>query len=227
MNNQFVIIRNICNQTLFDKTKIDYEPQIIINGKNGLYGQKLLVKLFIEDRIQNKYRFVCLIDEDCLLYDTKHISDIIQYMIENSIDIMGVPDGGEINMRKHRPDVPNLFFVIIDTLKLKQISSNDLRSYNVPIGENGDNYSYDDFEPYYKTLCFMNEKLNYKFTPFKAKNIIDDKTTEVYFNDKPVCLHTWYARAYNIDDIQTARIDNAIRYGLTKNKTRFQPLGWN
>lgn len=216
MNNDFVIIRNVCNQTLLNKTKIDYEPQIIVNGKNGIYGQKLLTKLFVEDKIQDKYRFVCLIDEDCLLYNIRHLYDIVSYMNTNSIDIMGVSDGGKIDIRKHRPDVPNLFFVIIDTTKLKTMIIDELLSYSVKNGECGINYTYDDFEPYYKTLCFMNEKLNYTFVSFDAKAIIDGTTTEVYFKDKPICLHTWYARKYNIDNIQTKRIDYAIHYMQTK-----------
>lgn len=220
MNNEFIIIRNVCNQTLFDKTKIYYEPQIIIDGKNGMYGQKLLIKLFVEDKIQDKYKFVCLIDEDCLLYDIQNLYDIVSYMNTNSIDIMGVPDGGKINIRKHRPDVPNLFFVVIDTTKLKNMIVDDLLSYSVKNGECGINYAYDNFEPYYKTLCFMNEKLNYKFVAFNAKSIIDNITTEVYFNDNPICLHTWYARKYNVDDNQTKRINYAIHYGQTKISTR-------
>ena len=45
-------------------------------------------------------------------------------------------------------------------------------------------------------------------------------TTEVYFNDNPICLHTWYARKYNVDDNQTKRINYAIHYGQTKINTR-------
>lgn len=62
----------------------------------------------------------------------------------------------------------------------------------------------------------MNEKLNYNFVPFEGKTIMDGTTTEVYFNNQPVCLHTWYARKYNVDEFQTNRINNAINYGLTK-----------
>lgn len=215
--NNFLIIRNVLNQFLLERTKIDYKPQIIIDGKSGIYGQQLLLKLFIKDKIQDNYRFICLVDEDCLLYNHKHIYDIMSYMITNKIDIMGVPDGGMLSIRNHRPDVPNLFFVVIDTTKLRNIKYDELKSYSVPNGEHCKTYAYDDFEPYYKTLCFMNEKLNYKFTPLKAKSITDGTTSEVYFNDTPICLHTWYARKYGIDDFQTKRINNAIDYGLSLN----------
>lgn len=216
MNNNFLIVRNILNQTLFEKTKIDYENQIIIDGKNGIYGQQLLEKLFIKDKIQDNNRYVCLIDEDCVLYNIQNITNILSYMNANSIEIMGIPDGGSINIRKHRPDVPNLFFVIIDTTKLKNIKWNELKQYTPQEGKCGTNFAYDNFEPYYKTLCFMNEKLNYKFEPFDGKTIIDGITTEVYFNNIPICLHTWYARKYNIDDFQTKRINFAIDYGLSQ-----------
>jgi len=218
MANDLVIIRNVLNPDLLKRTEIKYEPQLLVDGRNGLFGQQLLLKLFVENRIQDKYGFVCLIDEDCLLYDIQHTHDIISYMKENSIDIMGVPDGGMLKHRTHRPDVPNLFFVVIDTAKLKNLDWDELRLYPTPQGECTSEYAYDNFEPYYKTLCYMNEKLNYNFVPLEGKGILDDRTTEVYFNGQPICLHTWFARKYNVDIIQTKRINKAITYGLSKQK---------
>ena len=30
-----------------------------------------------------------------------------------------------------------------------------------------------------------------------GKTILDKLTTEVYFNNMPICLHTWYTREYD------------------------------
>ena len=67
---------------------IIYDDTIIVNGKNGLYGLSMLEKIFIDDKIHNKYDYVIIIDEDCMLYNIKYINDLIIFMNNNNIDYM-------------------------------------------------------------------------------------------------------------------------------------------
>lgn len=217
MSEKLVVVRCVMNRNLLDLTKIDYPNQILVDGNDGVYGQKLLEKLFLGERLQERCDYVCFIDEDCLLYRTDVLEDIVSYMENNGIGMLGVPDGGSVEIRRHRPDVPNLFFVVMDVSLLRVFDISEYRDFQVTLGEVGETYAFDSFEPYYKTLCFMVERLGCKFTPLKAVTLGDGISTEVYFNGRPMCLHTWYARKYNVDSFHTERINTAIRNGKVNN----------
>ena len=206
--NNFVIVRNILSSEVFNRTNIIYDDTIIVNGKNGLYGLSMLEKIFIDDKIHNKYDYVIIIDEDCMLYNIEYINDLIIFMNNNDIDYMGFPDGGEENIIRHyNENIPNLFFVIIKTKKIKDINQDSYNAYKQSYQNN------DDYEPYYMFFNFLNEIYSCKFKKLKFKFILDKPTTELIFNDKSICLHTWYSRLYNENESHKERINRALDYG--------------
>lgn len=204
-----VIIRNFISGKLLKKSLTSFS-ELHIEGKNSLYGKKLLDHIFNELNLHKKYEYIVLIDEDCFILNDDIIDEVIQYMEQNDIDIVGVPDGNVTHVRFHRPDVPNLFFTIFKTKKM-DFTSLDVTNYKVPIGETKKGvYAYDDFEPYYQWLCFLIYKLNMKFQPLEAYTLDDGWTTAVKFGGCDFAFHTWFARRYGKDNFHTNRINNII-----------------
>lgn len=208
-----IFIRNYMNQDLLEKTKLNNVECLYINGGNGLYGLKLLEEIFIKRKLQDKYKYVVLVDEDCLITNINSVFGLIQNMELNNFDMCGVPDGGCVNIRGHRADVPNLFFTIIKTDKLKIFNADEYKNFNVPVKESLlPNVKYDIFEPYYKFLTYLIYKLNFTFLNLRAKESDCDAITTIVIdgNGKDFAYHTWYARKYNIDKEHTDRINRII-----------------
>lgn len=204
----YLIIRNFMNDDLLKLTEIDDPNILYVDGKTGLYGQELLIDVFIKKELQNKYKYLIFIDEDCLLTDKTYINHLIKLMDDCGFDICGVPDGGMVDTRIHRPDVPNIFFTIIKTDKIiNKLSKDIIDKYEVPILKSETKGTkYDNFEPYYKTLCYFIYELGMKFLPINAENSDDNITTIIKHNDVPVICHTWYARKFNKNKDHTDRI---------------------
>jgi hypothetical protein len=218
-NDKILIVRNYINREVLDKTPITNFQILEIYGVDGLYGKKLLEKLFLEDKIQEEYDYVVLVDEDCLVYDEKFINEIIDYMDENDYDICGMPDGGMVRMRFHRSDVPNLFFSIFKTEKIKMINKDEYLEYKTPcdLYEENDIVHCDNFEGYYKFLCYLEYSLNMTFLPLNAIQTEDDATV-VFFNDRKICIHCWYSRVYKTKTEEQERIDKILEESI-KEKT--------
>lgn len=200
----YIVVRNYLHEALLNKTDLyDQVPCMHVLGTNKLYGLKLLEYLFIKERVQDRYDYVVFVDEDCYVYKAaEHIEGIISMMEEKGSDIVGVPDGGGvIEHRNHRRDVPNLFFAVFKTAKLKRcIFARDYADFTIPDGE-------DSFEPYYKMLCYMTGPLKMIFQPIL--NVVNEKggTTIVRYGSERLCMHTWYSRKYGEDKDETYRID--------------------
>ena len=217
----YIIIRNYIHKELIDKTPIDDKNVRLVNGDGLFYGLKLLERLFLEERLQDKYEYVVFVDEDCFVYDEKLILSIISYMGKSKYDICGVPDGGTVLIRQHRPDVPNLFFTIIRTKKLRDIGIDEdmYMSYIPPVSGNAisdeityetTSYKYDTFEPYYKILCYFVYECGMKFLPLTEAEDGLFGETEVYFSGNHLCTHTWYSRMYGKNKEHTDRINSIL-----------------
>lgn len=203
-----LVIRNYIHQELVEETKTKYN-EFLVYGGFGLYGRGLLEKVFFEDKLNLQYDYLCFIDEDCIVSD---FSEIIKMMETSDIDVVGVPDGNCVHMRIQRPDIPNMFFLIIKTEKLKILSVDDYQSCNVNIGYSGKTFSFDNFEPYYQFFQYIKNKLSCNFFYLNAKTSnFDNTTTELYFDNTLFGAHTWYSRIYHIKDVYD-RINSSIKY---------------
>lgn len=193
-----IIIRDYIHADLLQRTLLHVDNEILISGANRLFGKALLEKIFIRDYMQAQYEYIVLVDEDCLMIDSNAINEIIEMMEKSDVDIVGVADGNEVKIRIHRPDVPNLFFTIFKTKKLQNLNLNEINSFPIPQGYVGKTFAYDNFEPYYSYLCYFVYGRGCNFFPLKAETSgVDNFTTEVYYEDRIICAHTWYSRAYN------------------------------
>lgn len=210
--NKILVVRNYINEDVIDKTPINWFPVLKIYGENGLYGKKLLEKLFFEDSLQEKYDYLILVDEDCFVYCDEYISKLVDYMENNHFEICGMPDGGTSRIRNHRNDVPNLFFTIFDCRKIRNINKEGYMKYQVPteLYQNTDTVHCDDFEGYYKMLCYLRYKLNMTFLPLTDVFENEERATVVSFNNKKLCIHCWYSRKYQTDNEVKERINKIL-----------------
>lgn len=207
--NSKIIIRNFISGKLL-KASLTSFPELHIDGSNSFYGKKLLDNIFNERNLHKKYDYIVLIDEDCFMLNDNAVDELICYMEQNDVDIVGVPDGLATPVRFHRPDVPNIFFTIFKTKKMT-FDPSEVANYKVPIGESKQGvYAYDNFEPYYQWLCFMVYKLGMVFKPLEAHTLDDNWTTAVSFNGNGFAYHTWFARRYEKDTAHTKRINDII-----------------
>lgn len=203
-----IIIRNYLHKDLLEKTRTKYE-EYDIYGENNLYGGWLLEKLFFKDEIHHEYDYVCFFDEDCIV---DNIDKILDMMESSDVDIVGVPDGNSVHMRTHRPDIPNMFFVIIKTKKLQNLDYNSYINHTVNNGYIGDTFGFNNVEPYYKFFSYLINDLSCVFFQLNAKTSkLDNETTEVFFDGKMIAAHTWWSRRYDDFNIKK-RIDKSIEY---------------
>jgi hypothetical protein len=217
--------------TLFPKG-ID---KIVIDGTTGLYGIQS-IKLIFEKKIFQKYDWIILADEDVFFYDSNLVFRLIEQMQEQEYDICGVRDGGVIKHRFDNPLAVNTFFCVVNykeivkqfnfdkvmkcqrffpELYLKEDFSNLLYAYNIKSLK----------EPYY---CFffwaaLNE---YKFLYLDTVNPVNnDVIGNVILNNEneKIGFHSWYARAYNVYDDQTMRINAFLEdFGLVNEEIKPQ-----
>lgn len=193
-----LFVRNYLHKELVNKTPITiHENDDIqeIYDINNLYGESLLVKLFNDNVTQQTYDYVVLIDEDCKIYDSNVIYEIINYMEDNDIDMIGPSDGTMFNtwMRIHRDDLPNLFFTVLKTKKM--IIGEDIKDWKIPTYHPKPSSS--TFEGYYKSLTYYIYHLNMVYEPLKKyENKSEGIFTKILWKDKEFGIHTWYSRLY-------------------------------
>ena len=204
-----IVVRNYINEDLLEITATNYK-ELRIPGVDFMYGKRLLEKCFFDDKIQKQYDYVVFVDEDCII---SNIDEIIKMMGTTDIDIVGVPDGNCIDIRQHRPDVPNLFFVVIKTDKIKNIQKEKYIGFKVNDLYCGNTFAFDSFEPYYGFFCYIIYELHCNFFHLNAKTSeLDNITTEVFFDGNIIAAHTWFARKYKDNEENRKRIVNAISY---------------
>jgi hypothetical protein len=134
--------------------------------------------------------------------------------------VCGIRDGGLLSHRSYNPFLINTFFSIVNFKEIeslwdkKQVVKNNFildNEFDDDIaGLKGLYDSKSLYEPYYIFYLWLRRN-NKRFLfldsnhPFQEDQI----SNTVYFEDKIVLHHTWYARAYGANEKHTKRI-NAI-----------------
>ena len=219
------IIINTMNDELLEISLKQYEKlpynRYIINGKGGLYGLSLLESIITKNEINHKY--LVFIDEDCFITKPESIINMVDFMENEGVHVCGVPDGGVVSARGHNPFYPNLFFVILNLEKIREVYTTNINKTNIEYKLPNiikRNYIIDDFEPYYKVFSkLLNNGL--KFHYLNADDVrdihtdlVDDKISSlVYDTDGDIfAYHSWYARQFS--GLHNKRINNLIKFIL-------------
>lgn len=198
------IVANVLNEDLFSYSRSFYEnleyEKIKISGAFGLFNLK-----FIDHVITHvDTDFAVLIDEDCFITKQSAFIDLINYVVENNIDAIGMPDGGSCLYRNFDPHSINPFFCILNVKHLKE-------KYNLHDVLNT-SYDYDgevEHEPYYKFFHWLIQN-NFNIE-YLAVNEFPIYPTVILKNHKGVefAYHTWEARYWN-EGLNHKRILNVI-----------------
>ena len=171
-----------------------------------------------------------MVDEDVFFYDSDLIYELIIKMNEEGFGICGIRDGGVIQHRFDNPLAVNTFFCILNFKEIKKDFSYDkILKYQKFIP---DLYIDEDFkklpykynisslkEPYYCFNFWLKSK-GFKFLYLNAINPVKGDTIGnviLNCNNKKIGFHSWYARAYNVYEDQTLRINSFINeFGIDK-----------
>lgn len=225
------IISTVINFDLYQKTSKCFPqeiPKIVIDGTNGMYGIDSILYMFKKIKHQD-FDWIIMADEDVVFEDTSVVFEIIHYMENHNYIACGVQDGGVIAHRNYNPNVINTFFSILKFNEVKAIFDKKEileNQYCLPNEFSNANasfpYLYDEnslYEPYY---CF------YLWLLRKGKKILyldsvmenDMIANALYFQEKKIATHTWYARAYGKDIHQTNRINSYLKVCENINKLK-------
>lgn len=223
---QIAIVTTVASFKIYSKTA-NLFPQgidkIVIDGTTGFYGLNSINFMF--KKLKNKqYKWIIMADEDVFFYNANLVFDLIEYMHCNNFDICGIRDGGMIQHRFHNPESINTFFSIINFAKIasfydfsevKQCQAIFPKLYSL---ENylkfSYNYSVDSLkEPYY-CFYFWAHLNHFKFLYLDTINPVgDDMVGNIIldpFGNK-IGFHSWYARAYEVYEDQTIRINRFLK----------------
>lgn len=150
---------------------------------------------YIADLVANNKGIVVNCDIDCFVMDWGIVRAIIKHMKINGIGYAGVrDDAATIPHRGNSREVMNPFFNIFDCDIMK-----------VPYGWERLPFVHEPFDELFKGMRREN-----KYLTFSAKQGDDGISTELSFNGKVFCVHTWYAREYEHDELQRERINKII-----------------
>lgn len=222
---KIAIVTTVASYDLYKKTVTLFPKDIdcyVIDGTTGMYGINSLCFMFAKFKNYH-YDWIIMADEDVFFYDTEALFDLINFMKKNNYAIAGVRDGGVIKHRNHNPLVINTFFSVLNFKKLKNANFDEIlkqQMFNEKLYLDSDFssllYDFDIKslkEPYY---CFYFWALlnDYKIYYLQTINPVgDDEIGNIVLNHegRKMLFHSWYARAYNVYEDQTVRINNYLK----------------
>lgn len=226
---QIAIISNVMHDDLYEHSKFFYNSlpykKIVVSGKDGMYNFEFLNHVIINSE-KYPFDYSIFVDEDCFITNLEAFKNLINYVIKNDIDCIGMPDGGVVPTRIHNPVSINPFFCIMNLKKIRKSYNednlpgehllDDLKQYT-PHHLMKCLYHYDQMEPYYR-LFFWMLRNGFKIEYLDAHNFKDDGVTTILKNHEGIdfAYHTWEARKWNT--IQYDRINKVIEYCKKLNK---------
>lgn len=203
---KIAIISTVINFELYQKTAKCFPNnivKIVIDGTNGMHGIDSILYMFKKLKNQD-IDWIIMADEDVVFENTE----------------CGVRDGGVVAHRNFNPYAINTFFSVLNFNEIKNIFDkkeilknqyclpHEFIDINVNLPFAFDKSSL--YEPYY---CF------YFWLLRKGKKILyldsimeeDQIANAIYFNNKKIATHTWYARGYKKVERHTKRINTYLK----------------
>ena len=222
---RIAIVTTVVSFKLYKKTATLFPKgidKIVIDGTTGLYGINSIKTIF-RKKIFKKYDWIILADEDVFFYDSNLVFKLIEQMQEQKYSICGVRDGGVIKHRFDNPLAVNTFFCIIDYKEIvKEFTFDKVLECQrffpeLYLNEDYSNLPYEYNikslkEPYYCFYFWL--KLNrHKFLYLETVNPVDeDEFGNIILseNNEKIAFHSWYARAYDVNEKHTKRINSVL-----------------
>ena len=183
--------------------------------------------MFLEPALAYDSDYTIHIDEDCFLFDSTQLDQLISRMDqEDNVVMAGVPDGGNY-YREHNPYACNLFFLVFKTRPIRELLERNPdwmnRKFQETFKSGADldlssldesRIQLDDYEPYYGlfwTILESGKRIMY------FKSDIDSAllSTDVRFGSEnaPMARHMWYLRSWNMAGLGPHdKIPHRVRY---------------
>jgi hypothetical protein len=219
------ILTTVANFELFQKTSTLFPKGIrtyVIDGRNGMHSLQSIFYMF--KKLKNEgFEWLIMADEDVIFYNDNEVFNLINFMELNNYSVCGVRDGGVVNHRNKNPYAINTFFSILNFKKILEFFNKNeiLNNQYINKHEFSDNlsgleYRYDQnslYEPYY-CFYFWLRRLGEKILFLESRMLKEEKeniSNQVFTPDGILLLtHTWYARAYGVNEKHTKRIDRIL-----------------
>lgn len=215
---KIALLTTVANFDLYKKSSLLFPEQCqkyVIDGTNGMHGIHSI--LFMMKKLKGRdIEWLVMADEDVIFFDPNLIFEIIDEMKTNQITVCGVRDGGVISHRKQNPFAINTFFSVVNFKEIEIIWNKKEVLKNQFIKENefedecsSLSFEFDVksiYEPYY-CFYFWLRRHSKKFLFLDVKMHKDDISNYVYYKNKVILCHTWYARSYGNNEKHTNRID--------------------
>lgn len=215
------LLTTVANFELYQKSAPLFPQDIqkyIIDGTNGMHAFESVKYMF--KKLKNKnIDWLIMADEDVIFTNPIAVFDIIEHMKSNDYTVCGVRDGGMIPHRKQNPYLINTFFSIIHFSEIEKMWNENEVTKNQYIKKSEFNddisnlmYEYNVssiYEPYYCFYLWLRrKKKKFLFLETTVPFVDDEITNEVKDHKGNTLLyHTWYARAYGVNEKHTKRID--------------------
>jgi hypothetical protein len=180
---------------------------------------------YLDKIIEYDVDYAINIDEDAFVTNNDALFDLLKYCIKEKIVNCGFRDGGVLPIRFGNPLVTNPFFNILDVKTIrknyskseinnffkKEIDYDSLIPKNLPFEYKISN----NYEPFYPFFLWLNT--NFKVLYLDAKQH-DDNFSTILFNHKgqEMIFHSWFSRAYGVDQFHTNRINNLYKSCIDK-----------
>lgn len=222
-NSKIAIITTVINKELYQKSSLLFPTNLqkyVIDGTNGMHG--LYSIFYMMEKLKNRnIEWLIMADEDVIFENPNILFDIIKKMESENYSVCGVRDGGLISHRHYNPYLINTFFSVVNFKEIQSIwdKKEVLKSNYIIDGEFDDDLlklrgSFDIesiYEPYYCFYLWLRrKKKQFLFLDANQPFQEDDISNAVYFNERVLLYHSWYARSYGINDKHTARINKIL-----------------
>ena len=232
------LLTTVANFELYKKTAPLFPQNIqkyVIDGTNGMHAFESIKYMF--KKLKNKnIEWLIMSDEDVVFSNPNAIFEIIEHMKSNDYSICGVRDGGMIPHRKQNPYLINTFFSILNFADIEK-SWNEkeiIKNQYVRNNEFDDDisnliYEYNvssTYEPYYCFYLWLRRN-GKRFLFLEATVLLEEDEITNGVNDhngNNILYHTWYARAYGINEKHTKRIDKIFSLLSVKNDNFINPI---
>lgn len=215
-----------------------FSPELYTYSRGLFHKDIPIVRL--TDQTADGYFFTMLQDEDCdiavnidedaFITDWNPIFDLIEYVVSRGIVNAATPDAGPGCPRKHNPIVTNPFFNVLNLklIRTKYTTPRDIQKFSYeahrkeliaklpPTLLDSLDYNLDciDFEPYYPFFFWLAYHFDTLYLP--AVRHTDGYSSILYDNqNRPFCLHSWFARKFKVQSFHTKRILNLIHEAYT------------
>jgi hypothetical protein len=158
---------------------------------------------YIHSILREDNGWICNMDEDVFLFSVSRLLELRTFMEREKIDYCGMRDGGVTPMRQHNPSVCNPFFNVFGTSRIAgKFDEKLVRAHRAPaVAKTFESpvfaspYEYNMAEPFYPVFLWL--RMNFKCLFLKPFVFADGISTILHDHmDRPLLIHTWYAREY-------------------------------